>query len=74
MPEGMEAIDLTKFYWLIGALVVMNVGSIGSMAVAAFRVIWFVSKLDSRIEANRKDVNNAHEKIRGIESKLYELQ
>jgi hypothetical protein len=69
----LQAIDLSQFYWIIGALVVMNVGSIGSMVVAAVRMVWFISKLDSRIEGNRKDINNAHQKIRTIETKVYEI-
>lgn len=61
------AIDIDKVYWIVGTLVVMNLGTIGSIIVGGARALWFVSKLHSQIEQNTRDINAAHQKIREFE-------
>ena len=59
---------MSKFYWVMGTLIVMNFGTIISIFVGAGRAVWWISKLDSRVETNRKDVNAAHSMIRDLKS------
>ena len=60
--------DFTNFYIAAGALVITNVGTIGTILFYGMKALWWVSKLDSRVEANTKDVNAAHKAIRDIKS------
>ena len=69
-PESaMQIVDLTKFYWAAGALIVMNFGTIISILYSVLRATWWISKLDSRVTSNRKDVDAAHSAIRAINGK-----
>jgi hypothetical protein len=58
---------MSFMYWVVGIVVFMNVGTIIAIAGAAAKGVWWLSKLDSRVEKNKRDVNFAHEKIRTIE-------
>ena len=64
-----EALDLTNFYWAIGAMIVMNFGTILSIGYSAFRAMWWISKLDSRVSSNSKDIDAAHSAIRILNGK-----
>lgn len=68
MDQVAQNAELQKFYWVMGTLIVMNFGTIISIFVAAAKALWWVSKLDSRVETNRKDINEAHKMIRKIKS------
>lgn len=63
-----EPQDLTTLYWFVGAMVVMNFGTILTVIGGVGRIIWFVAKLDSRVEKNSNDVSAAHVKIRALEN------
>ena len=63
----MEVVELSKLYWVVGALIVMNFGAIVSIFVGVGRAVWFMSKIDSRISQNTKDINAAHKRIRSLE-------
>lgn len=71
--EKMEVVDLSKFYWVIGAMFVMNMGTIGTIVWSMLRAAWWLSKLDARVGENSKDVNSAHKKIRNLEERLYKI-
>lgn len=68
------------FYWAIGVLVVMNFGTIISVLFGVFKVVWFVAKLESRLENVENkvhddgpimyDVNQAHQFIRDLREKI----
>lgn len=62
-----EASDLSRFYWLVGAMIVMNFGQILAFAGAAFRGVWWLAKLEARVASTEKDVNAAHARLRDIE-------
>ena len=64
--SAIQVIDLTKFYWAIGALIVTNIGTIGSIAWAGLRATWWLAKLHSQVEENTKDIDAAHIAIRKI--------
>lgn len=53
----------SAFYYLIGSLIVANIGAIGSMAVVAFRATWWLSKLDSRVSEAKDSAVRAHKRI-----------
>lgn len=46
---------------------VMNLGLIVTIIGSAGRAVWWVSKLDSRVDKNSKDITAAHVKLRDIE-------
>lgn len=62
--------DDKALVYTIGALIVANIGTIGTVLYAAARGVWWVAKLDSKVDANSKDVNAAFSKIRDIELRL----
>ena len=53
----------SSFYYLIGSLIIANIGAIGSMAVVAFRATWWLSKLDSRVSEAKATAVRAHKRI-----------
>lgn len=63
---------MNSLYWIVGVLAVMNVGTILTVAGAAGRGLWWLSKLDGRVERNKIDINNAHIKIRELENQWRE--
>ena len=65
--------DLESVYWIVGAMVVASVGTIGATLFAAAKGIWWLSKLDSRVKQNTKDVNEAHSKVRQLREFVSEL-
>jgi hypothetical protein len=56
-------------YVAIGVLVLMNLGAIGSMAYAAFKIIWYFAKLDSKVQEARSMAVRAHKRISELEEK-----
>lgn len=64
LPVDQAQIEWANVYLVVGALVVMNVGAIGTGLVFVVRLVWTASKYDSRIEKMEKDINAAHQKIR----------
>jgi len=58
--------DLTSFYWIVGAMIVTNIGTIGTIFFWAAKALWWVSKLDSQVQLNKKDINAAHKAIKEI--------
>lgn len=59
-------IDPNNFNYILGGLIVANVGTIGSIVLYGAKFIWWIAKLDSRVTENEKDINAAHEVIRTI--------
>ena len=55
------------FYWLVGVLIMANLGTIGSVAVIAFRATWWFSKLDSRVDYAKETAVRAHKRIDKLE-------
>lgn len=54
-------------YWLVGLLIIANVGSIGACFMAALRVTWWASKVDSRLmamESTRKEDRDELDSVR----------
>jgi hypothetical protein len=58
----------TSWYAVIGTLVVANIGTVVSVFYGIGKVIWFISKLDSRVEVLERDTNAAHQMIRSLKN------
>lgn len=65
MEDLVSKADMQGLYLIVGTLVVMNIGAIGTGLVFIMKLIWKASKYDSRIERMEKDINEAHKRIRG---------
>lgn len=59
MNEGLS----TAMTYMVGALIVANIGTIGTVAMVAFRAIWWLSKLESKVEETRNMSVRAHRRI-----------
>lgn len=57
---------------MVGYLIIANVGTIISVAIGIARLIWFLSKLHSKLEETGRDVDAAHAKIRDLEKLFIE--
>lgn len=56
--------NLSDVQILIGALVLSNLGAIGSVAYFLGSKIWWAARLDLRVEKLERDMNAAHTAIR----------
>lgn len=63
----MDAGMYSSFYWLVGSLIVANLGTIGTVAIIAFRTTWWFSKLDSRVDYAKEVALRAHKRIDKLE-------
>ena len=54
----------SSLYYITGALILANVGTIGSVLVVGFKFIWWMAQMDLQMKQNTKDINAAHEKLR----------
>ena len=52
------------------AVVVTNLGLIASLIFVGAKGVWWLSKLDSRVTKNSKDVDRAHDRIREVKEGL----
>lgn len=59
----------SSFYIIVGTLIVANFGTIVSMLIAAGKLVWWLSKLEAKVDKAALDVNAAHEKIRILEGR-----
>lgn len=59
-------------YTMVGVLIIGNLGTIGVVLKASHKLAWWASKVDSKIDANEKDINNAHKAIRDVKRELKE--
>lgn len=64
----------SSFYVIVGGLVIANLGTVVTIFYGIGRVVWFISKLDSRVEilekSHTKDINAAHQAIRELKNNL----
>ena len=68
----------SSVYVIIGTLIVANIGTVVTIFYGIGKVVWFISKLDSRVESLEKDmsrdVNAAHQAIRDIKKEMQTTQ
>lgn len=64
----------SSFYVIVGGLVIANLGTVVTIFYGIGRVVWFISKLDSRVETleknHSKDINAAHQAIRELKNNI----
>jgi len=58
----------SSFYYLIGSLIVANIGTIGTLGVIAFKATWWLSRLDTRVEKAQETAVRAHKRLDKIEA------
>lgn len=64
-----QAITLpTEAYYVAGVIVLTNIGTIVSLIFAAFKTVWWASKLDSRVDEARATAVRAHKRIDILEN------
>lgn len=51
-------------------LVISNIGVIGSLIYVAFKVTWWISKLEARVDSTKALAVRAHQRIDKIEDKI----
>jgi hypothetical protein len=65
----------SSVYVIIGTLIVANLGTVVTVFYGIGKIVWWVSKLDSRIATveveHTKDIDSAHFKIRELEKFNY---
>jgi hypothetical protein len=65
----------SSVYVIIGTLIIANLGTIVTIIYGVGKLVWFVSKLDSRVSTVEKefgkDIDSAHFKIRELEKLNY---
>ena len=58
------------FYTIIGGLVLANIGTVVTIFYGIGKVVWFIAKLEARVESLEKDftkdLNAAHSAIREL--------
>lgn len=55
-----------SFKYLIGALLLANLGTIGSILVFGGKAVWWISKLDARVDDAKETAIRAHKRIDSI--------
>jgi len=60
----------TSFYYLVGAVIVTNLGAVLSMIIVGFRSAWWLSKLDSRVEHTHELATRAHKRLDELKLQL----
>jgi hypothetical protein len=70
-PEAITAVVPNNAYVVVGTLIVANIGTVISIFYGIGKLIWWLSKLEARVEAieadHSKDLNAAFKKIRDLE-------
>lgn len=71
-----EAVQIpTSFYVIAGTLIIANLGTVVTIFYGIGRVVWFVAKLDARVETiekeHTKDINAAHAAIREVKNLFF---
>lgn len=63
-----------SFYVIVGGLIIANLGTVVTIIYGVGKLIWFIAKLDARVESLEKDmtkdINAAHVAIREIKKDL----
>lgn len=76
MPEASAIASQipTSFYVLAGSLILANLGTVVTIFYGVGKVVWFLAKLESRVEIierdTTKDINAAHQALREIKKNI----
>ena len=56
-----------EVYYVAGVLLLANLGTIVSIMFAAFKAVWWASKLDSKVDEAKATAVRAHKRIDVLE-------
>lgn len=57
MDNQVVSDQATHFYYVAGFLIVSNIGAIFTVFIMGFRVVWWASKIDAKLEAAHKRID-----------------
>jgi hypothetical protein len=57
----------SSVYYVAGAIILTNIGTIVSLFYAAIKTSWWLSKLDSRVTIAKATADRAHKRIDSLE-------
>jgi len=60
----------SAFYYLTGTLILTNIGTVGAILVFAGKAVWYLSRLDSRVEKAQETANRAHQRVDKVSDRL----
>lgn len=63
---GSTGVDTTNIYILVGLFVLANLGTIITVLITSAKVIWWASKVESRITKAEADISASHDKHRAF--------
>lgn len=67
--EPVKALAIpNEVYYVAGVLLIANLGTIVSILFAAFKAVWWASKLDSKVEDAKATAVRAHKRIDTMEN------
>lgn len=66
----MGNVDMSNVYLVVGTLIVMNIGAIGTGLAFVIKLVWIAAKYDSRVEKMENDVHNAFKMIKEIKEDM----
>lgn len=66
--EQQAALNIpNEVYYVAGVLLLANLGTIVSIMFAAFKAVWWASKLDSKVDDAKATAIRAHKRIDSFE-------
>jgi hypothetical protein len=66
----MDKVQLpNEIYYIAGVIILTNVGTLVTLFFAAFRSVWWLSKLDSRVAETKAMAVRAHKRIDQMDQK-----
>lgn len=67
-PTTLQSANLpASFYYMLGVLLLSNLGIIVSVFYTMLKASWWLSKLDSRVTDAKSSAVRAHKRIDGLE-------
>jgi hypothetical protein len=59
-----------QFYYIVGSLILTNLGAIGTLMVVGAKSIWWVSKLDSKVTRGHERQDNFDRRLERVEERI----
>lgn len=54
------------FYWLVGVLVVANLGTLATMLYMGAKIVWWAAQIDHRTQDHKVTLDDHEEQIRQL--------
>lgn len=72
--QDLEIVDMTKVYLAVGFIFITQIGTMMGVLIGVFKiygkVVEWKTNVENVTEQNKKDVNEAHGKIRNLEERF----